>query len=346
MGLTAALLLGLFTSVIVGAYFFGVGLLACLAACVWRRQLLWFVPFLAAAAVFALAALCVIHCEPRWWAGFMESARQQSVMNAGLHWPQADGVLKLVRTAPVFLLGLAGLPWVWARRKEIFAGESAWLPLAAGILGMGWLLLAAAITVLSPNYVTYAIYPQLILAAGLLAVAQRHFPARERLWRGMLLGCVLLVSIRAAAMSTWGAACAAKNSYSATQTALRAELAPFTASDRPILISSAYLYQAVGMGVKQPIHCDWYFDHTQWTNGVQAAGLMRVRPARLVVTQFDYYRAFATPLAELRARPGVVDIRVRNLAAVPVPEAWPSLQRVAQHLSWAPVIVDLDWQKF
>jgi hypothetical protein len=41
----------------------------------------------------------------------------------------------------------------------------------------------------------------------------------------------------------------------------------------------------------------------------------------------------------------MVDIHVRNLALVRSPDSLPSLQRVLQHISWAPVIVDLDWKE-
>ncbi|HEX9048818.1 MAG TPA: hypothetical protein VF988_17465, partial [Verrucomicrobiae bacterium] len=80
-GLTVVLLLALYTSVLVGAYFFGVGFLTCAVMWLWRRNLHWFAPFLIAAVLFALITGGIAHWEPRWWAGFMESARQQSVMS-------------------------------------------------------------------------------------------------------------------------------------------------------------------------------------------------------------------------------------------------------------------------
>jgi hypothetical protein len=211
---------------------------------------------------------------------------------------------------------------------------------------MGWVMLATAVTLLSPNYVAYTAFTQVLLAAGLLALAPSLFPQRERLLRAGLLACVLLVSVRAIGMSTWGVACAWKNSYQGTQAVLQTELAPFTHSDRPVLLSSAFLYRAVEMGVKNPVHCDWYFDHATWTNNAQVAGLIRCRTPKLVLTQFDYYRGFVAPLAQLRHQPELVEIQVRDLAAVRVPDAIPSLSRVVQHISWAPVIVDLDWKKF
>jgi hypothetical protein len=345
IGLLLALLLGLYTSIIVGAYFFGVGFLACALAYLWRRNLYWFAPFIAAAVLFAIIAFSIAGLEPRWWAGFMESARQQSVMSTGFHAPHRNDIFKLVRTAPVFLLGLAALPLLASRRKEIFSRESVWLALVTGIFVVGWVLLLVAVTLLAPTYVSYAIFTQIILAAGLLALAQTYFPERAFLLRAAVLGCVLLVSIRAAGMTTWGVACAWKNSYQSAQTTLRKELEPFVISDQTVLVSSAFLYGAADMGVKNAINCDWYFDHAHWTNNAQIEGLMRLQPPKMVLTQFDYYRSFVIPLEQLRQRPDLVEIRVRDLAAVPVPDANPSLQRVVQHISWAPVIVDLDWKK-
>jgi hypothetical protein len=63
-----------------------------------------------------------------------------------------------------------------------------------------------------------------------------------------------------------------------------------------------------------------------------------------VLTQFDYYRSFVTPLGKLRQRPELVEIHMRDLAGVRVPDAIASLHRVVQHISWAPVIVDLNWK--
>ena len=345
VALALALLLALYTSIIVGAYFFGAGFLACVTACLWRRNLVWFAPFLGAATLFAAITLSIAKWEPLWWAGFMESARQQSVVTTGFHLPHGDSIAKLVRTAPVFLLGMMLLPVLLARRKEMISLQTSWLALVAGIFAMGWVLLAAAVMLLAPNYVTYVMFAQVILAAGLLALVQQFFPGRTRWLQASLLACAALVSIRAAGITTWGAACAWKNSYQSTQAILRTELAPYTASDEPVFISSAFLYSAVNLGVKNPIHSDWYFDHATWTNGAQIYGLEQCHPSKLILTQFDFYRTFEPLVKQLQSQSGLVDIRVRNLAAMPAPDAFPSLQRVVQHVSWAPVIVDLNWKQ-
>jgi hypothetical protein len=96
-------------------------------------------------------------------------------------------------------------------------------------------------------------------------------------------------------------------------------------------------------GVRSPIYADWYFDHVNWTNHTELAGLIRFKPSKLVLTQFDYYRSFQGVLAQLRQQPGLVSITVRDQAAVRTPDSIPSLRRVVQHISWAPVIVDLEW---
>ena len=345
LALTATLLLGLYTSVIAGAYFFGVGVLTCVAGGLRRGKLYWLGPFILAAGLFVAITGCIIRWEPLWWDGFMESARQQSVSTGGFHVPSAPSIVKLVRTMPVFVIALVLAPFVLARPKEIISPETPWVALVSGIFVMTWILLVASVTVLAPDYANYAIPSQVILAAGLLALGERRVPARASLLRGLLVGCVLLVSVRAVGMSTWGAVCAWKNSYESTQQVLGTELGPFVISNRPVVVSSAFLYRAAGMGVKDPIHSDWYFDHSHWTSNAQFNALTRLRPTELLLTQFDYYRSFVPVLNQLQGRPELVRVKVRNLAASPVPEEIPALQRVVQHISWAPVLVELDWKE-
>ena len=343
-GLTLTLLLGLYTSVLVGAYFFGVGFLACAIAYFWRRQLHWFVSYAVAAILFAVIALCIAKLEPRWWAGFQESAQQQTVAFIGFHKPYGSDLLKLARTAPLFLVGLVFLPVILTRRQDVFSGEPVWLALCVGIFVAGWGLLVAALTLLSSNYVNFVMFTQILFAAGLLALVQKYLPAREKMLRAVLVGCVLVVSIRAIGMTTWGVACAFHNSYRSTQITLHDELGPFTQANAPVLLSSAFLYQAEDLGVKNPVHCDWYFDHARWTNNAELNGLALLRPPRIILTQFDYYRGFAPVLEQLAQHPELAEFQVRNLAVVRPPDAIPALSRIVQHVSWAPVIVDINWK--
>jgi hypothetical protein len=255
----------------------------------------------------------------------------------------APDLVKLVRTAPLFLLALIFLPFAFVRRKQL-VGET-WLFLAVGVFVMGWATLFLTMTLIAPDYVKYVVYAQIILAAGLLVGAAKLFPPKKSPMRCLILACVILVSIRAVGMTTWGAACAWKNSYWQTQKTLQAELKPFVNSNSPVVISSAFLYRAQTMGVRHPIHSDWYYDRVNYAPNADFDGLVKLHPSKLVLTQFDYYRGFTGLLDKLRKHPELVSVNVRDETRVRTPDSNPALQRVVQHISWAPVIVDLKWKK-
>ncbi len=340
-GIVLALLLALYTSVIVGAIYFGAGFLASAGAWWLQRKKILLLPFFLTAAAFAAIVCWVIQVHPLWWQGFLENGKKQQVAG-GFRMPHALDVSKLIRTVPVFLVALAMLPFVWARRRQLMVEP--WLLVAAGSFVMGLATLCLAMTFVSPNYVGYTVYLEIILAAGMLVLGDRLFPGIKCLPRALILGCVLLVSVRAVGMTTWGAVCAWKNSYWQTRQELRVELAPFETSNAPVVISSAYLYSAMELGVKHPIHCDWYYDRGLHGPDLDFQGMVRLRPSKLVLTQFDYYRAFTDILNELRQHPELVTVQVRDETAVRTPDSMPAMQRVVQHISWAPVIVDLEWK--
>lgn len=343
--MTFLLLCALYTSVIGGALYFGAGLVAAGIAWVVQRKTWLLVPYFMAAALFVVVTCAIARFEPLWWAGFLENARQTPVHTTGFRMPQVAEIIKLIRNAPVFLLGLLLVPVMLLRWKQIFSETEPWPFLFAGVFVMGWVLLLADMTLLAANYVMYVVYLQVIVAAGLLALGQKYFPAKRCLLSGVMAGCVLLVSVRAIGMTTWGGACAWHNSYWQTQRTLRTELQPFTTNDTPVVLSSCYLYTAVNLGVKNPVHSDWFFDRALPSPDADLAGIESLRPAKLILNQFDYYRAFVPLLARLRQQPGLVTIDVHDESTTRTPDSIPSLQRVVQHISWAPVIVDLEWGK-
>jgi hypothetical protein len=151
-----------------------------------------------------------------------------------------------------------------------------------------------------------------------------------------------LLSVRAVGMSTWGVLSALHNSYGQTHQTLKAELEPFSQTNAPVIISSPFLYSALELGVRHPIHFDWFFDRVSPDRDFES--LVSMRPAKIILTQFDYYRGFVPLEKRLRNHPELVEVRVRNDAVIKPPDASPSLQRVVQHISWAPVIVDLAWK--
>ncbi len=341
---TLLLLASLYTSVIAAALYFGAGFI--MVAIHWskHRQTWLLVPFFAAAALFVLITCGIARFEPLWWQGFLENSRQTPLRTTGIRLPQAGEIIKLVRNAPVFWVGLLAVPCVWWRRKAIFSEGTTWPFILAGVFLMGWVLLVADMTILASNYVMYVSYLQVIVAAGLLALAGTCFPAYRRCLNLVLLASVLLVSIRAVGMTTWGGLCAWKNGYHQTHETLRIELQPFSTNDAPVILSSAYLYSALEFGVQHPVHSDWYYNRASSDPEADIKAMEQLRPTKLILAQFDYYRAFVPLLKRLQAHSGSVEVHVRDQALCRTPDSIPSLQRVVQHISWAPVIVDLEWK--
>jgi len=77
--------------------------------------------------------------------------------------------------------------------------------------------------------------------------------------------------------------------------------------------------------------------------GAMRDALIKARPAKLILTQLDYYYFYEPILAELQSRPGLVQFQTVNLARVPTPDSIKPVRKFIQHVSWAPVIVTLSW---
>lgn len=338
------LLLALYTSVIVGTLYFGIALVTTGLGWLVRRKLMLFVPFVFGATLFVAITFAIAKTEPLIWAGFLENARQTPLLAVGFHRPTGDNLIKLVHAAPVFLLAGLFVPLAIKRRRELFNGQESWPFLQAGIFVFGWVLLALSLTILSPYYGGYVMFAQIILAAGLLVLNERFSLLGQRCLRWCLVGCVLLGTMRTIGMTTWGAACAVENSYWRTQQILQVELIPFTRNNTPVVVSSAFLYQAQTLGVRVPVYADWFFDRSNPAPDTNLASLRKLRPTKMVLTQFEYYRGLVQVLDKLRQHSDQVEIRVRDLSRVRTPDSIPAMQRVVPHISWAPVIVDLDWK--
>ena len=68
---------------------------------------------------------------------------------------------------------------------------------------------------------------------------------------------------------------------------------------------------------------------------------MRFDPQALDVLIETYERV----LAEAQKNPDLKNVQVTNTAKTRAPDSYPSLQKILQHISWAPVIVDLTWRE-
>ena len=114
------------------------------------------------------------------------------------------------------------------------------------------------------------------------------------------------------------------------------------ADGQTVIVSAAYLYETAKRTNLAWIHSDWP-DAPRAEPGWEYDAFVKLKPARIIVTQFDYYRRFGRVIEELKNCPELATLHVTNTVRVAPPDAYPNWQRVIQHVSWAPVIVDLKW---
>lgn len=290
----------------------------------------------------ALVALVVV-CFPHLWAGFEEHARHTPSVT-GLRGPRLGDLLKVARTVPGVLAAAILLPWLLTRRPARARGGGVRIVFLASAL-TALAVMMAGLTFLTANVVGIAGYLQpLIVACGLAwAASVSARPSAIRFQRGLFVALALLASIRALGLTTWGVACATDVSYWKAVGMVRRELADVRAG-QPIVLSSAYLYEAARHPNVRWIHSDWPGPADAADRNPDLPALLRLKPAKLVLTQFDYFRRYEAQLAALGSRPEVAALKVRQTARVAAPDSIRSLQRVVQHLAWAPVIIDVEWR--
>jgi hypothetical protein len=277
---------------------------------------------MAMAAVPAALVGLVAFGFPQVWAGFMEHARQTPSLT-GWRWPRLDELLKVGRNAPGILAAAALLPWLCrSLATSTKAGRFGLITVTATLAAL--VLVAASLFLLTPNSVLFAGPLQPLIVCGFLALAA-------------------LASVRAVGMTTWGAACAADVGYPSAVGRVQTELKG-CAPGSTVVLSSAYLYAAARHAELKWIHSDWMEPAQRHRPSADWQGLLALKPARIILTQFDYYRRYQPLLAQLQARPDLAQVQILNTAKVPAPDSIRPLQRVLQHIAWAPVVVTLSWK--
>ena len=264
----------------------------------------------------------------------------------GFRLPQVTSILKVVRTVPGVLAAAVLLPWLLVKIKghEPAGGARLWL-LAGADTATALAVAAASLFVVTANMIAIAAYLQPLIVGVCLALVMTHTqrPSLPRSCQLVCWGLAFIVSIRAIGMTTWGAVCANDMSYPRTLDCLRQELRT-TAPGSAVVISSAYLYETARHDELHWVHADWPgkpdFSGGDWKRGA----LVALKPAKLIVTQFDYYRRYEVVLDGLKSRPELVEFKIANTAKVRAPDSIKPLQRVVQHISWAPVVVDFSWR--
>ena len=92
------------------------------------------------------------------------------------------------------------------------------------------------------------------------------------------------------------------------------------------------------------VHSDWMTPGQRGAATTDFEALLSLRPAKLLLTQFDYFRRFEPVVTRLKSRREVLQLELMNTARTPAPDSFPALQKVVQHVAWAPVVISLQWR--
>lgn len=343
--LAAALaVLTLATSVQLGLVYLGCVWLLALGSAALRGERIAWAPLMLTILVPALLVAAVRFGAPRWWEGFLEHARETPSFT-GFRVPSPVEILKACRTLPAMGAVALALAWLGWKRRDALAAAARSLPAVAGLSALAGVavIVASGLTFLTPNLILAAGYLQpLVVGAFLTAFASGEARSLSARAAGPVFAVLaLLSSLRALGMSTWGVVCTADVGYTRALEHVRRALGE-AAPGETVAVSAAYLYEAVRHGHVRVVHSDWLAAPSRGLS--RADAVVAARPARMILTPFDRHRFYGEALPELQARTNAVELRFTEAGRVPVPDASPRLQRVLQHISWAPVIVELKWK--
>ncbi|MBI3849013.1 MAG: hypothetical protein HY298_01800 [Verrucomicrobia bacterium] len=330
-----------------GIYFLWIAI-GMLASTLAKEEKFPLAPMLVMVLVPIALVIYVASIHPNLWSGFLEHARQTPSLT-GWRWPTTAELLKVARTVPgVIAIGVL-LPWLWFKQWKDFespADVAHELVVMTGLL-TALAVVAACLVLVTSNMIGVAAYLQPLLVAAYLALRAALLPGKRSM-RAQAVFFVLLMllgSIRAVGMTTWGLICAADVSYASAIQRVQEEMGNLSQEGKPaVVLSAAYLYEAARHDDVNWIHSDWLAKIQPSKTGSDVEGLISLRPSKVILTQFDYYRRYEPVIAQLKSRPELVEIQLVNTARVAPPDSIKSLQKVVQHISWAPVIVTFAWR--
>lgn len=281
---------------------------------------------------------------PHLWEGFREHVKITPSVT-GWRVPLIGEVLKSLRAAPGILLAL-GMAIVFiprnTLRERLARSPQLFVALCGALAGLA--LIGGSLFILSPNTVHSTTYLQPVIVGCFLTALAAGIGEWKfgKATQALFVAAALLVSIRAIGMTTWGVLCARDVSYDSALATVKQEL-DSTASGSTVFVSAAYLYETATRTNITWIHSDWPLPTERYNHGL--GPLTELKPAKIILTQFDYYRRYEGPLAQFRRSRGDVDVQIVNLARVQSPDAIPATRQIVQHVSWAPIIVTFTWPK-
>jgi hypothetical protein len=281
--------------------------------------------------------------HPLLWDGFREHVKITPSFT-GLRLPQLDDCLKVIRTAPgiiIAALGTIGIALKAKSLRAIMVASPALLVSTCGVLA-ALALIGGCLFILTPNTIHIASYLQPVIIGCFLAAHSTNTRALKPDWlvQLALLGALLLVSIRAFGMMTWGVLCARDVNRGQAMGAVNREL-DSVPTGNTVFVSAAYLYQTAQRTNLTWVHSDWPARDTG--NDWELQAIEKLRPAKLLLTQFDYYRRYEAVIIQFRRQHSDAEVMIHNLAHIPSPDAIPATRKIVQHISWAPVIITIQW---
>jgi hypothetical protein len=337
-------ILGFFTGPVLGALYLSI--LGCLiVGTAWTfKDLRFALPIAAMLLVPAIIVYAIAQWRPELWVGFMEHARQTPSLSK-LHPPQIAELIKIVRTTPG-ILAVAALTSVYVvqlRRRGVRFEPNILLAGSVTLLASIGVVLACLLA-LTANFVHVTAYFQpIVVGCCLTAFVPTFQLRRQQLVQGLFWSLALFAGIRSIGQATWGVACAADVNYSKALSIVQRET-DSVPDARVVVYSSAFLYEAARHTNVNWIHSDWLGPIKRGETFSFPDAVIKLKPAKLILTQFDYYRRYDKVVAELRAKPELVEISISDAARVRPPDSYPSLQRVTQHVSWAPIVISFRWK--
>lgn len=283
---------------------------------------------------------------PHLWTGFLEHARQAPSLT-GFRRIYLGDLLKMARMVPGLLLTAVLLPWLWLKQRRDFDSPIALkheLVLVPALL-TGLAVVAACLVLVVANAVVIANYLQPLVVACYLTVCGTVFSGYRalRIHINLYVAALLLGSIRAVGMTTWGLACAKDVSYSTAIHRVADELEREPTGSK-VMLSSAYLYEAARHKNGTWYHSDWLRKAKGGPFPSDFEAFEALKPDELILTQFDYYRRYKGILEIARVDPDLKSTFIEDMARVRAPDSIPLMHRVLQHISWAPVIVKIQWR--
>jgi hypothetical protein len=284
---------------------------------------------------------------PEFWAGYGEYARQMSSLRE-IHAPHWQDAVRIIEQVPGVMLVLILLPAVLIRRRANFSsyhGKRYWLLLVPS-LAAGASLVAVCLLTGNLNALEAASYLQCPVVASYFAFCG-SFPIEGNWLRRqarMFLPAIALGAVTMLGMSTWGVVCALDVSRAEAVQMVDLELGGSHPKGYKVVMSPAFLYDSAKHDDIEMIHSDCLAPFVNGAHTGDLEALIALKPAKLILTQQDYYLRYGEVIEELKQRPEAGGINFVNKAIKRTPDSVQYIQKVVRNVSWAPVVVDISWK--